>query len=609
MDGYRDIQAAMPMLGELDRRFGELLTALDPGGGKELFLAAALTLWHTRRGHVCFDLNRADAFLTDGLDGVSLPDGRQWADILSRSAVVARPGGDPAPLVLDGEGRLYLHRYWAYQEQLADFIRSRAGIIRKVDAHRLKEGLTRWFPGQGPGNGPDMQRVAAVSALTHDFSVITGGPGTGKTLTAARILALLAEQAENRPLAAVLTAPTGKAAARLGEAMSTLRGAVPGPASENRLEVRACTIHRLLGALPGTTVFRHHRHNPIAADVVVVDEASMADVALMAKMVDALPDHCRLILVGDKDQLASVAAGSVFADICGAAGRNRFSADFLQALEAAGVLTGGMKAFPAGTARLAGNVVHLETVYRFEHRGGMEMVSRLVREGAAGEIVEALATPGHQDVTWTAPDQEEWRERLARTVTAWVKDCLSVSANPEMVLDRLGSFRVLCALREGPAGALALNRSVEHSLQRAGVVASGRLWYAGRPVMVLKNDYSLELFNGDVGITLWDGDRLSVFFKDDRGGVRKFHPGRIPEHETVYAMTVHKGQGSEFEKVVFVMPDRDGPVLTRELVYTALTRARSHIEIIGKKDIIEAAVSRSVSRRSGLVEAINNDQD
>ena len=178
-----------------------------------------------------------------------------------------------------------------------------------------------------------------------------------------------------------------------------------------------------------------------------------------------------------------------------------------------------------------------------------------------------------------------------------------------MVLDRLGSFRILCALREGPAGAVAFNRFVEHFLQRAGVVASGRPWYAGRPVMVLKNDYSLELFNGDVGITLWDGDRLSVFFKDDRGGVRKFHPGRIPEHETVYAMTVHKGQGSEFDRVVFVMPDREGPVLTRELVYTALTRARSHIEIIGEKDIIEAAVSRSVSRRSGLVEAINNDQD
>lgn len=343
--------------------------------------------------------------------------------------------------------------------------------------------------------------------------------------------------------------------------------------------------------------------------MVVVDEASMADVALTAKLVDALPGHCRLILVGDKDQLASVEAGSVFSDICGAAGKNRFSADFLQLLAKTGIRTGGETVPPAGAARLADNVVHLEKIYRFEHRGGMERVSRLVRKGEAGKIFEILASAGHHDVTWATPDQEEWRERLAQTVTAWVKAYLSVSSNPEMVLDRLGSFRILCALREGPAGAVAFNRFVEHFLQRAGVVASGRPWYAGRPVMVLKNDYSLELFNGDVGITLWDGDRLSVFFKDDRGGVRKFHPGRIPEHETVYAMTVHKGQGSEFDRVVFVMPDREGPVLTRELVYTALTRARSHIEIIGEKDIIEAAVSRSVSRRSGLVEAINNDQD
>lgn len=612
MDLYREIREAVPVFGELDLRFAELLTKLDPKGGRDLFLAAAGVSWCTRRGHVCLDLCRVGALMPEDRMALSFPEADRWRHVLAASPVVGSPG-DYAPLVLDDRGRLYLHRYWTYQKMLADFVRSRIGVTNDVDMARLRDGLGRLFTGAAPDNGLDMQQVAAVCALTLRFCVISGGPGTGKTVTAARILALLVEQPSDRPLTMILAAPTGKAAARLGDAVSALHEtAVVPPAIGDMLSGHAFTLHRLLGALPGSADFRHHRHNPIAADVVVVDEASMVDIALMAKLVDALPDHCRLILVGDRDQLASVEAGSAFADICGVAERNRFSDRMIHTLKKAGVLRDKESGlFSIGDSPLADSVVHLEKTYRFGGQSGIGRISRLVRDGLAERVVDALALGHYEDVAWTEPSRAgAWRGRLGEKVAAWVRDYLSAFPDRNAVFDRFESFRVLCALRDGPCGAATFNRLAEQLLKREAIAASDRLWYHGRPVMVLKNDYHLGLFNGDVGIALFDEERrLKVFFRKGDGALKSFYPGRIPEHETVYAMTVHKSQGTEFDRVVLVMPDRVGPVLTRELVYTALTRAKSHIEIVGEKDIVGAAVTRSMARSSGLSDAIVNARD
>ncbi|MFZ5562718.1 MAG: exodeoxyribonuclease V subunit alpha [Thermodesulfobacteriota bacterium] len=603
MDLYRQMREASPIFSELELRFAERMTAFDPGGGPELFLAAAGVLWCTRRGHVCLDIVRAGELIPDDRSAGLFPKTGQWLAALGKSPVVGRPG-DYAPLVLDDRGRLYLHRYWTYQQTLAGFIRDRAGVQMDVDMDRLKEGLGRLFPGSTSGATPDMQQVAAVCALTRKFCVISGGPGTGKTVTAAKILALLADQYRDRSPAMVLAAPTGKAAARLGEAVSALRGTqIP----DGIVEVHPFTLHRLLGAVPGSTDFRRHRGNPVAADVVVVDEASMVDIALMARLVDALPDHCRLILVGDRDQLASVEAGSVFADICGAAERNRFSGRFVETLKSAGV-TGKLEdvTVSADASSLSDNVVHLEISYRFTGDSGIGRISRLARDGRGDRLMDILESGGHGDVAWTDDVRSvAWRRHLEETMEAWARDYLSAFPDKTEVFKRFESFRVLCALRDGPFGAVFLNRFAGQVIGKERLADTDRLsWYHGRPVMVLKNDYHLGLFNGDIGITLFDEDRrLRVFFRDG-GGLKSFHPGRIPEHETVYAMTVHKSQGTEFDRVVLVLPDRDGPLLTRELIYTALTRAKSHIEIVGKKDIVMAAVTRPVIRASGLSDAI-----
>ncbi len=598
--------------GELDLWFARMMTELDDKGGKNLFLAAALASRCTRIGHVCCDLSSAEAMAALDNDRIRFPKADSWVKTLSASRVVGKPG-DYTPLILDDAGRLYLHRYWTYQKRIAGFVRSRATVSMEFDKELLGRGLSRLFPGHSETEEPDMQKVAAVSAVTRGFCVISGGPGTGKTYTAARILALIAEQAHARGDKAriFLAAPTGKAAARLGDAVANAYGtANEAPEVLAMIPERAYTIHRLLGGRPGGGLPHYNRENRLEADVVLVDEASMVDIALMSKLVDALLDSCRLILVGDRDQLVSVEAGSVFADICMAAGHG-FSGAFLSLLENLGVISGQSKSLPAAVndPMLADSVVYLERHYRFEEKSRIGHVSHLVSSGEGGQAVTVLQQEGCLDAA--LPDRidaDSWEKRVGNPIAEWVKEYMAAADDIGKVFERFDTFRVLCALRDGPYGAVAINRFAEWFLEREEVVQSGRTWYAGRPVMILKNDYRMELFNGDMGVTLEDSEgRLKVFFRDVGGGFRSFSPESLPEHETVYAMTVHKSQGSEFDRVLFVTPDRDSPVLTRELIYTAITRAKNSIEIIGEKDILELAVSsRPAARASGLSDEIKH---
>jgi len=584
---------------------GSARAALEPR--QSLELAAALASHATGQGDICVNLRqwawRWNAGSATPAPFAPPPIG-DWLEMLRASCVVGRPG-ERHPLILDRRGRLYLYRYWGYEQQLAgDLLERASAAADEVDDARLRADLDRLFPRPPQLIGPDWQKVAAAVAALKRICVISGGPGTGKTSTVLRILALLAGQAGERPARIALAAPTGKAAARLQE---SIRAAKPGlgldPAVAAQIPEEASTLHRLLGGRPDSVYFRHDRDNPLPLDILVVDEVSMVGLALMAKTVDALPPDARLILLGDKDQLASVEAGSVLGEIC--AGAGRFSPEFQARLTA---LTG--EALPGGRAAispLVDTIVLLRHSFRFGADSGIGALARAVNRGRAAEAAALLDDARFGDIDWRPlADPDELPERLAEPVAAGFAPYLRAArdrAEPVEVFERFGRFRVLAALRGGPFGVDALNRLCETALHRRGLIDSRPTWYVGRPVMIVRNDYNLRLFNGDIGITLADPvdpGRASVFFLGSDGALRRFAPARLPEHQTVYAMTVHKSQGSEFEQVLVVTPNEPSPVLSRELVYTALTRAKRQASFYGVPDVLAAAVERRLRRSSGL---------
>jgi exodeoxyribonuclease V alpha subunit len=596
------------ILSPLDVYFAELMTRLSGTGSEDLFLAAALASHYQRLGHVCFDLYglAGERLLEGEPDSPVCPPVERWSQGLEKEGVVGRPG-EYKPLILKGS-RLYLFRYWEYEKKLIDFLKERtAEEAFPADEVSLRAGLARLFPSPDPGE-TDWQKVAALASAWKRFCVISGGPGTGKTFTVAKILALLLEQKNPGPLRMALAAPTGKAAARLQEALKKARELLdcPDPVKA-ALPLEAFTLHRLLKPIPESPYFRYDSKNPLPFEVVVIDEASMVDLALLSKLAQALPPQSKLILLGDKDQLASVEAGAVLGDICGFEKNHGFSRDFRDACQR---IAGERLEVGAEEDRGTGMrdvIIPLKKSYRFGSSSGIGAVSRAVNKGDGAGAYDLLRDTNAADIRWRDLPRPE-------ALGAALKD-LALRGFSEHFqpirggnnFDWFGRFRILCALREGPYGVQALNRLMEHLLRQEGLIRQPGRWYPGRPVMVTKNDYRLRLFNGDMGITLPDPDgnhELSVFFPSPDGGVRKFPPRRLPEHETVYALTVHKSQGSEFDRVLLILPDRDAPVLTRELVYTGITRAREQMEIWGKETIFCRAVSRRIQRSSGLREAL-----
>lgn len=587
----------------LDIHFARFMTNLSDGHSSGVFLAAALTSRARSQGNVCLDLTSLAGRTLEGgkAEKVVCPSLGDWMLSIESSPVVGRPG-EYKPLILDGT-RLYLYRYWDYEKKLADFIRSRViGYRGNINVKWLKDGLDRLFPPDGPGE-TDWQRVAAALSVAGKFCVISGGPGTGKTFTVAKILALLLEQSDTRTLRIALAAPTGKAAQRLKEAIREAKEQID---CKDHVKVAipadASTIHRLLGAIPGSPYFRHDAENPLPVDVVVVDEASMVDLALLSKLTQAVPGDARLILLGDRDQLASVEAGAVLGDICGGGSIPIYSPSFKEFLkETAGVELSG----PEGRIKggLIDSIVELKKSYRFGAGSGIGPLSKAVNEGDGEKAITLLRSEQYTDIRWgdiPPPDifHHAMKDRILSAFAGGLK-----TTDPNTAFELFSRFRILCALREGPYGVHALNLVVEKVLRGEKLIRRDGVWYAGRPVMVTENDYNLGLFNGDIGIVLPDpdeGNKLRVFFRLAEGTLRKFEPLRLPFHETVYAMTVHKSQGSEFERVLLMLSDRPSPVLTRELIYTAITRAKKHVEIWSREAVFTTAVFRRIERASGL---------
>jgi exodeoxyribonuclease V alpha subunit len=349
--------------------------------------------------------------------------------------------------------------------------------------------------------------------------------------------------------------------------------------------------------------FRYNAENRLPADVVVVDEASMVDLALMARLVAAVPDAARLIVLGDRDQLASVEAGAVFGDICHPGADGRYTEGFRKAYRsAAGQELPKAGGHPAERAPLLDRITVLRKNYRFGEDSAVGRLARAVTAGDPDAVIACLAA-GDPAVQWHRPGGSDFDAFLWNAAREGYRD-LSGAADPRSAIEGLDRFRILCALRVGPLGAHRLSERVEERVRdRLGVGAGGR-WYPGRPVVVTRNDYASGLFNGDCGVAMAEDGGLRVFFEGRQGGLRRFHPARIPEHESVWATTVHKSQGSEYDEVLLVLPASDAPVLTRELLYTAVTRARRRVALWGDEAIVRAAVARRVERASGLMERL-----
>jgi len=595
----------------LDIHFARFVEKLAGKNIPELFLAAALVSRCTRDGHICFDLSTlAGKRLEENIGSehsIYCPGLAEWSDILKNSSVVGEPG-EFKPLIFDGKFRLYLYRYWEYEVKLAESIRQRINEnLHQINIESLPNILDKLFP-SSYDHEIDWQKVAAFIVLSKKFCVISGGPGTGKTTTVARILALIIELAASDKLRIALAAPTGKAAARMQEAIQRAKTMLNySDEIKNTIPEQASTIHRLLGTIPDSPYFRHNADNPLPFDVVVVDEASMVDLALMSKLVQALPAHARLILLGDKDQLASVEAGAVFGDICDRENPHLYSSWMVNQLHNIFGSELEIQAADDEQSGLQDCIVHLKKNYRFESDSGIAKGSQAVNAGEGEKTLQILKAGNHKDIHWhELPNATSFGRSIYETVIQEYQEYLQVK-DPLEMFRLFDQFRILCALREGPYGATAINLLIEQILKREKLINPEKKWYHGRPVMMTSNDYNLRLFNGDVGIVLRDpeaGDDLRVFFPDADGTMRKFHPFRLSDHETVYAMTVHKSQGSEFDHVFLLLPDRDSPVLTRELIYTGITRARKSVSIWGNAQVFCEAISRQIKRTSGLRDAL-----
>lgn len=597
---------------DMDREFSLFISGIDKT--PETVLAALLVSNITMAGNVCLYLPAFAAtplreVMADTECDAVLPQLDRWRDALGKSPAAGKPG-DFAPMILDGRGRLYLQRYWYYEDMLARNIKERT-IVKPEPYSGVPLMLDNLFPSeqtcsesQKNAKQPDWQKVAAAVSILNHFTVISGGPGTGKTTTIARILIALCilEAQKGQKLSAAVTAPTGKAAARLMESINGALERVNIDIStsmilKNTIPTEPHTIHRLLGYKKGSTFFRHHRDNPLPYDLVIVDESSMADLPLMAKLFDAVPLKSRIILLGDNNQLSSVESGAVLGDIC--SGPDGFTTEFAEMIKSTG---SGFESISGSVVPLvADSIVMLKKSFRFHEQSGIGALSSLVNNGKSDEVIKLLLGGQYSDVHFIEPEGNSSQSKnIDFLIESIAMEEYSKSlrvANPYDAFELLTRFRVLTPVRKGQGGVEEINRQIDRLAGRQGG------FYSGLPVIVKRNDYGMGLYNGDIGIFLKSEDGLRVFFQG-QSGFRKFMPGRLPEHETAYALTVHKSQGSEFDRVLLVIPESRSPVLTREMLYTGITRARKEIIIVASRKSIARMVENPVKRHSGLTEAL-----
>ncbi|WP_087018716.1 exodeoxyribonuclease V subunit alpha [Thaumasiovibrio subtropicus] len=642
----------------IDYQFARYVS-MQPEMSATAVLWAAQVSYRAGQGHVCVDLSARQRWFDLHSQEINwLLEGITWRDPSSAlaNAHCVGDGDRPAPLILNGS-RLYLARYWFDEQVVARYLRSNSAAVEVLASlpHTLDALFTPYLPAlqtklRHSGSPEAMQqavidsldivapqqvdwaavmtlvdkqpnlselaeilqyipataclnwqKVAAAVALSRRFSVISGGPGTGKTTTVVRLLAAWVEQAQGVPLVIKLVAPTGKAAARLTESIGgALQQLAVAPEVKVGIPTEATTLHRLLGAVPDRVAFRHHHQNRLHLDVLVVDEASMVDLTMMARLMEAMPDHARLVLLGDKDQLASVEAGSVLGDICqfAAQGYSEYQAAHLSHLTGYHVPVGNP------TTPLADSLCMLQKSHRFHAQSGIGQLAYAVNCGHPA-MVDAVWQQGFADIDHHALSGENYAALIRRLSNAYKAYFLAAKEgqSPETVLALFADVRLLCAIREGDTGVIGMNQRIERHLRQQGLIQDrDEVWYVGRPVMINQNDYALGLSNGDIGITLYDAEqqRLRVYFQLPDGDLKGVLPSRLPGHETAYAMTIHKSQGSEFAHTFMLLPAKMNPVITKELIYTGITRAKQQLSIYADMSVLQQGITKQTERLSGL---------
>ena len=657
------------VLRPLDLQFAKFLGQQEKNSDKNLImLLAAMTSHELGKGHVCIDIEQVEqgdlftlpAKYRDALLAL-VPEKNQWISELSAASTVSN-GTEATPLAFDGT-RLYLQRYWSFEQRVANRITKAAQSVA-VNAqlsntldelfarqyHFLFSGLKKLENNNqvsrqqlvcdmldvvGSSSSEldwqaidavllaatksseldpldnliptkhcvNWQKVAAAVALTRRFSVISGGPGTGKTTTVTKLLASLVTQAQqdNKSIAIKLVAPTGKAAARLTESIGQAVQSIGlAPEVKEAIPTDASTLHRLLGYIPNQVDFRHNKSNPLHLDVLVVDEASMVDLPMMARLLDAVPEHARVILLGDKDQLASVEAGAVLGDICQFT-KMGYSQNQAQQLSQ---LTGYALPVQSHNNAVADSLCMLQKSYRFDARSGIGQLAKAINEGSKFKV-EAVWAKGFSDIRFHDLSNDSYNAMITMMVNGYRSYLGHIHAGdkPEVALKAFSQIQLLCAMREGDFGVVGLNQRIEKGLRKSDLIPHGdEVWYSGRPVMVTQNDYGVGLYNGDIGIAMPDpvDQRLRVYFDMPDGSIRGVLPSQLPEHETVYAMTIHKSQGSEFEHTVLALPAEFSPILTRELIYTGVTRAKKKLDLFATEKVVARGVMIKTQRNSGL---------
>ncbi len=619
----------------LDHALATSLRRLDPSTPDAVLAAAALASLAVGQGHAAFDPARPQVVVDEAIEW---PEPVAWLAALRESRWVTSPddasaAAGHAPLVLD-DGLLYLRRYREYERRLAAGLRRIAACAPPaVDVDALAPLFARLFPtalardrDRGIDDDGGQARAAAL-ALLRSLLLVTGGPGTGKTTTITRLLLLLVAQARNAgalPPRIALAAPTGRAADRMAESLRhalAALGATPGvdAALCDGLPREARTLHRLLGTIPDSPRFRHDAGNPLPFDVVVVDEASMVDLPLMCKLVEAVADGSRLVLLGDRDQLPSVEAGDVLAAIVDATATVASGSDEpaahpagpqgLAEVDAAQLvaLLGELPRLPASlvASALSGHRVHLRRGYRQSEALDLAPLAAAARDGDA-DVALALLRGGGLDGVHFHEDLQDPLGGPTRETLLGAWRAIAAAADPGAALAQASRLRLLTALRDGPQGAAPLNARIEDAL-----AGSHRApYFHGRLLLVTENSYRHGLFNGDIGVCLRGDDGATVaWFAGGSDGVRGFHPSALPAHGGAFAMTVHKAQGSEFDSVWLLLPRHDARTLSRELVYTAITRARSELHLCFGEPSLRAALTRHAVRVSGLARRLRNPPD
>ncbi len=562
----------------------------------ELCLHLAVLVNHEiKQGNVCLSIDdiakRSEALLL-----CPAPEIQTLIESIEASPIIGSKN-ENRPLIFD-LNKLYLNRYFHYENQLAERLLALSkpgGPLPKIKADQLQQLFT--------GNeNPDYQKIAALVSSHHQLCIISGGPGTGKTRTVSSILSLLIQQ--NPQLKIKLAAPTGKAAARLSQSIQASRAEmIHDLFVEQQIPDKAVTLHRLLGIHRYTHRPRYNADYPLSCDVLVLDEASMIDQQMMAVVCEALPAHARLILLGDKDQLSSVEAGSVFADLCGELKGTQFSKAQCKWIRQ--TLDYEIPEY-TGDYRLADQVVVLQKSYRFDSDSGIGQLARLINAGDSEASLQFLMeSQPAQKVQWQQLSDQQLNEQLIQQALQHYQQIIDAN-NIEDAFKCFYRFQILAAVWDGVSGVDQINSVIEQALKRHNKISDDRPYFTGMPLMMSSNMYQYGIHNGDIGIVWPDDDgRLKVWFEADDKGYRGLSLSQLPESKSAYAMTVHKSQGSEFERVLMVLPGYESSVCTRELLYTGITRARDSVEIWGLGSVIGSAVERKTVRVSGLLERLS----